>query len=274
MRLNPQLPRQTTPLDDTEIAFIGTGQGRPVLLVHGSLCDYRYWTPQLRTLSAHGEVRAVSLRYCWPNPPASDAALIEAPYSIGQHADDLIRCLELWNWSGIDLVGHSRGARVALELALRAPQRLRTLTLADPGLPDTDDGTPSPYAMQAAAAIRAGDPETGVGGFVDAVNGPDTWRRMIADFRRMALDNATTLLLQATESPPLPSEAALAALDCPVLLVGGANSPARYAHARSWLQDRLPDTRSVVIAGAAHGMNLARPQAFQEALTTFWSTSA
>ncbi|MGE4334462.1 MAG: alpha/beta fold hydrolase [Pigmentiphaga sp.] len=274
MRLNPQLPRQTTPLDDTKIAFIGTGQGRPILLVHGSLCDYRYWTPQLRTLSAHGEVRAVSLRYCWPNPPATEAALARAPYSVGQHADDLARCLEHWNWSDVDLVGHSRGARVALELALRAPHRPRTLTLADPALPDATDDTPSPYAVQAAAAIRAGNLEAGVGGFVDAVNGPDTWRRMIADFRQMALDNAGTLLLQAAETLPLPSAAALAGLRCPVLLLGGANSPARYGKARHWLQERMPHASSVVIAGAAHGMNLARPQAFQEALGTFWSTTA
>jgi len=273
MRLNPQLPRQTTLLDDTEISYIGTGQGRPILLVHGSLCDYRYWTPQLRTLPTHGEVRAVSLRYCWPNPPVDEAALTAAPYSIGQHAEDLIHCLERWNWGGIDLVGHSRGARVALELALRAPHLLRTLTLADAALPDEGDPTSSPYAVQAAAAIRAGQIEAGVGDFVDAVNGPDTWRRMIADFRQMALDNAATLLPQATETSPRPPAAALTRLDCPVLLVGGANSPARYARSRQWLQERLPKASSAVIAGAAHGMNLARPQAFHEALSTFWSTA-
>lgn len=153
------------------------------------------------------------------------------------------------------------------------PSLLRTLTLADPVLPGPEDANSVRInlAIAAATAIREGRLEEGLGGFVDAVNGPDTWRRMIADFRQMALDNAHTLALQAQEVTPPIDIAAVQTLALPLLAIGGAQSPERYALSRKRLQQWRPELRTVVIPGAAHGMNLARPQAFRDALLGFWS---
>jgi len=37
-----------------DMAFIEEGQGQPLLLVHGSLYDYRYWAPQISAFAAAG----------------------------------------------------------------------------------------------------------------------------------------------------------------------------------------------------------------------------
>lgn len=273
MRLNPGLPELTTPIDGTTLHSVCQGSGDAVLLVHGSLCDYRYWTPQLRSLSPTHAVHAVSLRHCWPNPspvPRPETP-IDRSYSIEHHANDLVAWLAQHAGAPMHLVGHSRGARVALDVALRAPHAIRSLTLADVVLPDAEAAPGRSYVAEAAAAIQRGDIEAGLSRFVDAVNGGNTWRRMIPDFRQMALDNAGTLVLQAAETLTLPDPAAVQALTMPLLLIGGSHSPERYARSRQHLQRWRPDARTVVIAGAAHGMNLARPQAFRDALLDFWN---
>lgn len=271
MRLNPGLPLLTTALSASSVHSVQNGHGTPVVLVHGSLCDYRYWTPQLRTLSTEHEVHALSLRHCWPAPPSTPVP--EHSYSIENHAGDLVEWIQQRFAEPVHLVGHSRGARVALEAALGAPHLLRSLSLADLVLPDDKpDSSRGNLAIAAAAAIEQGQIETGLGNFVDAVNGPDTWRRMIADFRQMALDNAHTLALQARESLPALDTVAVAALPLPILAIGGAMSPERYTTSRKRLQQCRPDLHVSIIPGTAHGMNLARPQAFRDALRTFWSS--
>ncbi|MCQ4384349.1 alpha/beta hydrolase, partial [Clostridioides difficile] len=35
------------------LPYVERGSGAPMVFVHGSLCDYRYWDPQLASLSAH-----------------------------------------------------------------------------------------------------------------------------------------------------------------------------------------------------------------------------
>ncbi|MFO6392202.1 alpha/beta fold hydrolase, partial [Pseudomonas aeruginosa] len=37
-------------VDGYQLVYQDLGEGTPVLLVHGSLCDYRYWQWQLRSL--------------------------------------------------------------------------------------------------------------------------------------------------------------------------------------------------------------------------------
>ncbi len=267
MRLTLDLTPRPVAVDDGQLAYVAQGEGRPSLLVHGSLCDYRYWAPQLRTPLPEVALRALSLRHCWPVQNTSG----NLPWTVAQHASDLGRALDEWQWPQVDLVGHSRGARVALAFALQHPKRIRSLVLADPALPLSEAPASDPAAL-AADRIEAGEIEAGLQVFVDTVNGADTWRRMIPDFRRMALDNAATLVRQAKEERQLPEDTALATLTCPVMLIGGEASPERYHRSRTWLAERMTAApiRRVVIPAAAHGMNLARPHAFNEALQAFW----
>ena len=84
-----------------------------------------------------------------------------------------------------DLVGHSRGGRVALEVALRRPDALRSLTLADPGLPlPGEDDLRGSFRQEALTLIRQGDVDTGLALFVDTVTGPNTWQRMVPWFKK------------------------------------------------------------------------------------------
>jgi len=264
MRSEPQLPLQTASINGYAMTYTESGAGTPLVLVHGSLCDCRYWKSQMGPLGRSFRVLAPSLRHYWPQQWDG----IE--FSMRQHVDDLLAFIGTVGEGAAHVVGHSRGARVALEAALREPARVRSLTLADPGLPlpgrgDTRDG----FRQRALALIEAGEVDAGLALFVDTVSGADTWRRMVPWFKDMVRDNASTLGGQATEHLPPVAREQVERLALPTLLIGGALSPAPYPAVLDMLAGWLPAARKEVIAGSSHGMNLGNPRAFNAAIEGF-----
>lgn len=259
-------PHHVLALPDGDLHYTQAGAGAPILLIHGSLCDYRYWRWQVPALADTHRVIAPSLRGCWPDAQFHP----RAEYAVDRHADDLARLLRaLDETGGAHVVGHSRGAQVALALAIRAPELCRSLTLADPGFRFADEPETPVFYADAVQRLRDGDTEGAIEQFIDTVNGADTWRRMVGWFKDMVRDNAATLLSQIREAnlPVDPGDAA--GLPCPVLLIGGAQSPAKYGTRQDRLQQLLPKARRARIALAAHGMNLANPRSFNRAVLEF-----
>lgn len=210
-------------------------------------------------------VLAPNLRHYWP------AQWDGSPFSIDQHVDDLLAFIETVGEGSAHVVGHSRGARVVLEAALREPKRIRTLTLADPGLPIPGQASDDRggFRQRALTLIDEGQLEEGLALFIDTVSGPDTWRRMVPWFRKMVRENASTLRGQVSEIlRPLPREQ-LENLGMPLLLIGGALSPSPYPAVVQMLSEWLPSAHKEIIAGSSHGMNLGNPRAFNSAIEQF-----
>lgn len=245
--------------------YLDQGSGSPVVLVHGSLCDYRYWRWQLSDLSHTHRVIAPSLAGYWPSLDLPNFDARRQAHTLLQQLDAL-----LGPDSRFHIVGHSRGAVVTLLLAELAPTRLKSLTLADPGLVQSTQAPAAPYLQDACTLIDQGDVDAGLALFVDAVNGEGTWRQMVRWFREMVHDNAATLGPQSHEQRYLVDLPALSTqLHCPVLFMGGQHSPTRYAECIQQLLQFFPHAYEVTIAHAAHGMNLANPKAFNQSLLRF-----
>lgn len=249
--------------------YLDQGTGSPVVLVHGSLCDYRYWRWQSSGLSQTHRVIAPSLAGYWPT-------LELANFDARIQAKKLLQQLDalLGPNSSFHIVGHSRGAVVTLLLAELAPTRLKSLTLADPGLVQSTQAPVASYLRDACALIDQGQTDAGLALFVDAVNGEGTWRQMVRWFREMVHDNAATLGPQSQEQRYLVDLPTLTTtLHCPVLFMGGQHSPTRYAECIQQLMQFFPHAYEVTIAHAAHGMNLANPKAFNQSLLRFLSAA-
>jgi pimeloyl-ACP methyl ester carboxylesterase len=249
-----------------DLPHVRLGAGAPLVLVHGSLCDLRYWKAQLPALSRDFRVFSVSLPGYWP---AGGQASPET-FNSAAHADALASFIGRHCAEPAHVVGHSRGGRVAYELARRHPDTVQALVLADPGLVlDEHDDRRDDFRQRALRHIEAGDIEKGLALFIDTVSGEDTWRRMVPWFKQMAMDNAGTLFGQVGEAPCLLTEPEARALDKPVLLVGGALSPPPYPAVLAALHGWLPGSQYLRIPGSSHGMNLGNPRAFNEAVRRF-----
>jgi pimeloyl-ACP methyl ester carboxylesterase len=256
--------------------YVEAGEGEPLLFVHGSLCDYRYWEPQLEGLGRHYHCVAVSLTHYWP---ATDA-MQGMPFSWSDHADEVAEFIKRFGAGPMHVVGHSRGGCVAFHVARRHPERVLTLTLADPGGPLPLPGFAQEPLSEAVNALRAkaaqliesGCVEAGLQLFVDSVSRPGFWLMSTPAFRRMATDNARTLTQQLHDPLPayVPEDAA--EVRCPVLLIDGEKSPDAFHRTVAALQTWLPDARRETVRGASHGMNLAHPSAFNRYIDAFIRT--
>jgi pimeloyl-ACP methyl ester carboxylesterase len=96
-----------------EMHHVRRGSGRPLLLLHGLGGSWREWGPVLDGLAAERELIAVDLPGFGETPPLSGKVQIETL------ADAVTGFLQSHDLLGVDVVGSSMGARLALELARR-----------------------------------------------------------------------------------------------------------------------------------------------------------
>lgn len=250
------------------IAYVDVGPddaADTVVLVHGSLCDWRYWMPQLRGLNDAYRLVAPSLSHYHPRLPSAATT----PFSWTAHVDQLERFLPKVDAKRLHLVGHSRGALVAYRLAARRPDLIESLTLVDPGGRGAgfdDDGN---ARQRAADLIEEGRIEDGLRLFIDAVTLPGLWDRSPDSFRTMTRDNAHTLVLQVADPLPPYEEVEARSIHVPVLVVDGERSPAAFRDNARKLGDWIPFASRLTIAGASHGMTLTHFQRFNRELTAF-----
>lgn len=288
MQTDSSVHEFTTLAAGAPLHCLEAGQGDLVVLIHGSLCDYRYWRWQMPDLSRHFRVVAPSLPGCWPEaigselPAGADdavfrqAALDDTRYGIAQHVRAVVDfCADAAPGQRVHLVGHSRGAQVALEAALAMPQRVSSLVLADPGFPFTNEPAQQPVHVAIAQKLGHAPIDEVIGEFVDTVNGAGTWRKTVSWFKDIVRSNAWTLLPQLRDLHRTVKLDTLSEhLSCPVLLVGGEFSPERYGTRIEGLLQALPQARHVVVPRAAHGMNLANAPFFNDVVLRFLKDAA
>jgi pimeloyl-ACP methyl ester carboxylesterase len=260
---------KTILVNGCELAYLEQGSGPALLLVHGSFCDYRYWSPQMGPLADRHRVIAVSLRHHWPERWNGEGG----GFSVRQHADDIAAFIGKLECGPVHLLGHSRGGNVAFEVATRFPDRVASLILADPHgrFEDTSVQHGDERRLRAVELIRQGDIEAGVELFIDAVSGTGIWKRLNARRRQMPLDNAYTLIGQVADMPAPLTKAAAEAIRVPVLFVEGEKSPAQYRRVIDGLAEFIPRGRRAVVPGASHAMSAENPRDFNAVVLDFLS---
>lgn len=109
-----------------------TGEGPPLLLLHGFTGSARSWDAFLPNWSESYEVITIDLIGHGESASPSDPAR----YSMAHAVDDIVALLHILNLSKITLLGYSMGGRLALSLAIEHPSLVEALILesSTPGL--------------------------------------------------------------------------------------------------------------------------------------------
>jgi esterase len=263
---------KTLEVNGYPLAYTERGSGPTVVLVHGSLNDYRTWGP-VEALSSRFRVVAISLRHYYPEPWKG-----EGEFSLQQHARDVAAFIERLGAGPVHLVGWSRGGYVASEATLLRPDLVRKLVLMDPGLsailPATGNAAvDDPRARRARTTepyFKRGDMEGGLRYFFDDINGAGGWDRLPAAQRQLRLENAWTVVGRPGDKETLVCED-FKKIRMPVLIMQGENSPPLFKRMNATVQQCISGSRLVVIPKAPHQMHQANPDAFNAELAKFLS---
>ena len=271
--------------DGTPIAVFSSGEGPPLLLVHGATADHTTWRSVGPVLERTFRLHAVDRR--------GRGASGDGPgYSIEREYEDLAAVADaLADGAGapVDVVGHSYGGRCGLGAALLTPSIGRLVVY---------EGAPSPSGAGAGGAGGAGAGGATATGYrpagverriAELVEAGDrdaaleTFMREIvqmppADLAAFRADPiwpvraaavGTTLRELEGEASPAASLEALAGVAQPVLPLLGGQSAAPFRVATAALDARLRDGRVVVIDGARHAAHHTHVDAFVAAVDSF-----
>jgi pimeloyl-ACP methyl ester carboxylesterase len=111
-------------LNGIQIHYDVHGEGDPLVCVHGLGCDRRAWVMQVQPFSArYGTV-------LFDNRDVGQSSLAPHDYSTADMADDVLALADHLELARFHLLGISLGGMVSQQVALKAPERVRSLTLA------------------------------------------------------------------------------------------------------------------------------------------------
>lgn len=236
-------------VDGVRTYYEVSGDGDPLVLLHGGMCTAETWDAQAPALAARYRVH-VPERFGHGRTPD-----IDAPITYENMARHTIGFIEALGLQSAHLVGWSDGALVGLLVALRRPGLVRKLVLIDQFV--TLDGAPPWYLPMingmAADKIPPGLAET------YAALSPDG-----GDHFPVVFDK----LHRIWTSPTGIELADLSNVDRPTLVVaadGGAVTMKHIAQVRQ----ALPDAQVAVVPGATHRLCQERPHIVNQLLLDF-----
>jgi 2-hydroxy-6-oxonona-2,4-dienedioate hydrolase len=271
--------------------YFDAGAGEPIVLIHGGQFGALYsldcWSLNLEPLAREFRVVAFDrLGQGYTDNPAR-----AADYRFERVMEHVHSVLDRLGLDGIHVVGHSRGAMVAARVAIERPGRVRSLTLVDAG------------------AVAPFDPALPVGHFYAPLEHPRLWRKpdratvvaepeaqavhaewitddFVERMLRIALlpktraARRTVTAQKARWAPSLERyrDDTLSLIDreglpVPTLVLWGYNDRSAPRHSGLRLFERIavrtPDAIFQMLNGAGHYCYRDRPDAFNEALSTF-----
>lgn len=231
--------------------YVEEGSGTPLLLIHGLAGDHTAWLPQIAAFKGNHRVIA------FDNPGSGRSSTVDAPTSMRELAEATLRLMDALEIDNAHVVGRSMGGAIAQQMALAAPERVRTLVMAasfarlDPvgkrWLESMRDvlgwrGNWSEWARLfsptfVSNAFFNGNPERMA--LIERLVGDESRDRQ----SYVNLNHAVT----AADNLDV-----IGAIKCPVLIMAGRLDPICSPTATTWMQERLPRAETIWFEQSSH----------------------
>ena len=223
------------------------GDGDPILVIHGTSSSAMVWRPAaIDELSKLGRVILYDRRGCTRSERPD-------PYetSVVQHAEDAAALLEALRAVPAVVIGRSYGGETAIELALRHPASVRALVLLEAASLTLDEEAMA-WAEELRAAVEeaaARDVASVAETFLRRVLGDEPWESFPPSLRQMFVDNSPAILAEFRGPWLEATEADLARIQVPTLLVAGEASPPAFRRVTERMAASIPDSRTTLVGG-------------------------
>ena len=227
-----------------------SGQGDPLVLLHGGMCTNETWGGQTRSFSERFRVLAPERR------GHGHTADVEGPLTYGVMATDTIGFLDQVVGGPAHLVGWSDGGIIGLLVAIERPDLVRKLVVIGTNY-DTAGVVPEAEAMFA-QMTPDGPGMARLRGLyaMHSPDGPEHWPVVFGKFMEMA----------ARE--PHVAEADLARISAPTLVLIGDDDMVSLEHTAS-LYRALPDGELAVVPGTSHTVLMEKPELMNRIVLDF-----
>jgi len=261
-------PMQATVDTRSGLTYVRSGEGPPLLLVHGFPLDSSMWNGQFEPLSRASTVIAADL------PGFGRSGLGNGAGSIDSYAD---RLAELLTGPGISspvvFCGHSMGGYVGWSFLRRHRERVGGMILCHTRS-KADSATIARGRRLAAQRVT----ESGTQALVDdmllklvskatQIGNPEVAIRLQAIMLAAGRDSVSAALVAMAERKD--STSLLAEIDFPVLVVAGEDDPITPAEEMQELANGIRGSTFRLIAGTGHISPMEQPDRFNHLVAEF-----
>jgi pimeloyl-ACP methyl ester carboxylesterase len=235
---------QTVTVDGQGISCASVGSGPPVVLVHGLSASAHWWDRNIGDLARHFSVHVIDLPGFGRN---RHLTLLELDLTAGW----IVRWLDAVGLPQVDLIGHSMGGYLSIQVAAMYPDQVRRLVLVDPVVRPFVRPYSQPIVRLAAELTHV----------------PRRFLPTVArDFVRAGFSNvrrAAHSVVRADARPLLPS------IESPTLVVWGSRDSLLLADGAAEIGEALPDARVQILQGAGHTPMWEQPDVFNQLTIAF-----
>jgi pimeloyl-ACP methyl ester carboxylesterase len=256
--------------DGTEIAYWTSGEGPPLLLVHGTSGVHERFAPLLPYLERHAAVHAMDRR---GRGGSGDAA----EYDVTREFEDVaavVNAIAASSGAKVDVYGHSYGGECAFGAALLT-RNVRSLVLYEGWPPVMPEKLKFPAGVEERldALVAAGEREAALETFMrDVVNVTEedlgAMREQPTWPARLTAVHTITREVRAFFGDTF-DPARAGRITVPVLLLVGSDTPDELRDDPETLAAALPDSRIAVLEGQQHLADVLAPELFARRLLDF-----
>jgi pimeloyl-ACP methyl ester carboxylesterase len=252
-----------------QIAYRRSGDGPPLVLLHGGVEDCRSWTRQISGLSDEFTVLA------WDAPGCGDSSDIPETWRLPDYASALASWLNALGVVKPHVLGLSWGSSVALEFYRLHPDSPASLILASAyagwagSLPSEEVARRLTGVLATADASEA-EPLSAFPGLFSPAATPE----IIEEVRQIAAANSAAshpggYRAMAHSMAEADLRSVLPGLGIPTLLLYGELDERSPVHVARSLQSQIRGAELVLIPGVGHLANLESPDAFNQHVREF-----